>query len=126
MVKKFMSMLIIIAISFVTFFGFSSSASAESFKFKTGDGQWDGQIYVNNGGHVGIQINDWSNQDDLKVRLCSASSGNCTVFKRIRYGNPGNTTTFTNMVGGLYYADVAKLDRPNIQVTGVLRLYLLG
>ncbi len=120
-------MLVIIAAFSFAFIGFSPSASAEEvFEFTTGDGQWDGQINVPNGGYVAIKINDWGNHDDLKVRLCSAATGNCTVFKPISYGPPGNTTTFTNMVGGLYYGDVAKLDNPNIQVTGVIRFYNLG
>ncbi|WP_136035731.1 hypothetical protein [Bacillus salacetis] len=38
----------------------------------------------------------------LQARLCSASTGNCTVFQSLS----GGSTTFTNMIPSTYYVDI--------------------
>lgn len=123
MIKKFILMLAVITIFTVSFIGFSSSASAEPFRFTTGDGQWDGGIQVPNGADVSIGIVDWGS-DMLKVRLCSAATGNCTAYKPIFSTEYGNVTFFTNMAGGYYYGDVAKATYLDRQVTGIISLNL--
>ncbi|GGJ77258.1 hypothetical protein [Virgibacillus salexigens] len=126
--KRFMSMLVvIIAVVSITFIGFASPASAydydqRSFWFTTGDGQWDGYMSVPSGGAILVNITDWTPTDALKVRLCSAATGNCTAYKPIFYTDNGNEAYFTNMAGGLYYGDVAKLYGVNRESSGRITL----
>ncbi|UOQ95119.1 hypothetical protein MUO14_09405 [Halobacillus shinanisalinarum] len=119
-------MLVIIAVVSITFIGFASPASADAkrtFWFTTGDGQWDGYMKVPSGGTIGVNITDWGSNDALKVRLCSASTGNCTAYKPVFNEPYGHSTQFTNMAFGLYYGDVAKLYGVNRQVTGRIILW---
>ncbi|MCT1577932.1 hypothetical protein M3E13_16490 [Oceanobacillus kimchii] len=75
------------------------------YKFKTKDGQWDGQLVVPSGGaDVTVTVRKLNFTGDPMVRLCNAASGNCTGFGPLR--QPSLTRTFTNMLPGTYYGDV--------------------
>lgn len=101
---------------------FISEAEAASVPFTTGDGEWDSGYTSSSStpDNVDVVITDWGSQDWLKVRLCSASSGNCTGFKTIKNTPYGNSATFTNMAPGTYYGDVQKIHNPGNQVSGMI------
>ncbi|MBM7583599.1 hypothetical protein JOC86_000136 [Bacillus pakistanensis] len=77
------------------------------YNFKTGDGLWDGSMTARSGDNVDVTIM-WETSDKLKVRLCSAATGNCTAYRYLTRGGLyyEQTVTFTNMVAGSYYGDV--------------------
>ncbi|OYD09659.1 hypothetical protein [Paludifilum halophilum] len=76
--------------------------------------------------HYTIEVNMYDLQpsvsaSQLRVRLCSASTGNCTSYKEPT-GSNYMYVKFTNMYGGGYYVDVR--DTISGSVSG--QLYAIG
>jgi hypothetical protein len=115
--KKFMFALIFSVVFIFGFIAFENEAFADyygPYKFATGDGEWDGKSKVRNGGNVRFEIQNYQhNSVKVSVRLCSASTGNCTSFKNI--DSPGSVM-FNNMGGGTYYGDI--ISRESGEVKG--------
>jgi hypothetical protein len=62
--------------------------------------------YVNYNNNVAKRRDDLS---ALSVRLCGASTGNCTAFKKFyEYDDPllRDTSVFYDMIPGTYYVDI--------------------
>ncbi|GAB3051916.1 hypothetical protein [Virgibacillus ainsalahensis] len=91
--------------------------------FETGDGKWDGSVTARVQSDVSVHLYDWSPRDQLKVRLCNASSGNCTGYRQFD-PNTGHSATFYNVLPGTYYGDVAKVENPWRNVRGMLAFQL--
>ncbi|MGP9043943.1 hypothetical protein [Cytobacillus kochii] len=113
--KIFVLLLVSLSLLFVTVSPVFSAGFYGPFKFVTNDGKWDGQLEVaRNGETVSAQVLNQTNNDVLKVRLCS-TNGNCTAYKNV---TNSRAVLFTNMLKGKYYADVAKVTNPSRQVQG--------
>ncbi len=117
MYKILFSLLLVTVISVVAFGNTSHASEAITkddvtllktfgpYKFKTKDGKWDGKVVVPSGGaDVTVTVRNLNFYGEPLVRLCNASSGNCTGFGPLR--QPLLTRTFTNMLPGTYYGDV--------------------
>ncbi|MBY7142414.1 hypothetical protein KFZ56_04830 [Virgibacillus sp. NKC19-3] len=129
MYKTLLSAALVIVLSVVVFgsTSFASEVGVEDdvtpqkvfgpYKFKTGDGQWDGQLTVPfGGGDVTVTVEDLKDNTFVPfVRLCNASSGKCTPLEPLQ---SDNTRTFTNMLRGTYYGDV---ETGTVSTTGVIR-----
>jgi hypothetical protein len=115
MMKKFMFAIIFSVVFLFGFTVFENEALASSgpYKFATGDGEWDGKLKVRNGYNIRFEIQNLNRPIKVSVRLCSASTGNCTSFKNI--DSPGSVM-FNNMVGGTYYGDI--ISRESGEVKG--------
>jgi hypothetical protein len=118
MMKKFMFVMIFSVVFLFGFTAFENEASADFYgyyKFATGDGKWDGKVWVRNGGNVRFEIQNYQHNyvGKVSVRLCSAATGNCTSFKNI--DGPGSVM-FYNMVGGTYLGDI--ISRESGEVKG--------
>ncbi|HDR8043325.1 hypothetical protein [Bacillus thuringiensis] len=116
--KKMLSSLLL---SLVMLFGFSISTSAAtydygSYWFTTNDGNWDGTFPVKTyGNKVTLELSDLGTVPegrilrigDIQARLCSASTGSCTGYKRFSEHGDGVTHFYwTNMVPGTYRVDI--------------------
>lgn len=116
--KILLSLVLVLAMS-TSLFGNTSNASEVTtntddstlfktygpYNFKTKDGQWDGKLSVPPGGaDVTVTVRNLNFNGNPMVRLCNASTGNCTGFGPLT--QPRLTRTFTNMLPGSYYGDV--------------------
>lgn len=116
--KILLSLVLVLAMS-TALFGNTSNASEVTtntddstlfkiygpYNFKTNDGKWDGKLSVPPGGaDVTVTVRNLNYYGDPIVRLCNASTGNCTGFGPLT--QPRLTRTFTNMLPGSYYGDV--------------------
>ncbi|WP_440604126.1 hypothetical protein [Bacillus sp. GB_SG_008] len=106
--------------------GFGKATYGGTFySFVTEDGEYDGASWVpNTGQNIMIRLVDlhsinknsgyktpiYSNPSMLQVRLCSKSTGNCTVYKPFYWGSfkgtSGYFASFTNMKAGNYQIDI--------------------
>ncbi|MBT2652765.1 hypothetical protein [Oceanobacillus sp. ISL-73] len=110
MFKKGFALIVMSCAFIFAFTGFSSTAFADDasiqnvkmFKFKTGDGQWDGSISSSRMFDVNIEV-DAPHAATIQVRLCNANSGNCTPYKWLTLAN---RTEFLSMLPGTYYGDI--------------------
>ncbi|PEN39598.1 hypothetical protein CN543_04740 [Bacillus toyonensis] len=116
--KKILSSLLL---SLVMLFSFSISTSAAtygygSYWFTTNDGNWDGTFTVKTyGNKITLELSDLETVPggqtlrigDIQARLCSASTGSCTGYKRFSEHGDGVTHFYwTNMVPGTYRVDI--------------------
>jgi hypothetical protein len=122
---KFIKLGISIVAMFIIMWSSTIPASAATFygpySFVTGDGQWDGKFTARSGNNVTVSTYDYGSSDSLKVRLCRVGGG-CTIYKLTT--SVERSQTFTNMVAGTYYGDVAKVDNPSRQVKGKIAFYV--
>ncbi|MFC7443430.1 hypothetical protein [Laceyella putida] len=93
----------------------TSAAHADSY-FETEDGAWDGSITISVDFYdVVVGIRDLSSipsgyrvsGEDIVVRLCNSSTGNCTAYKNVTANSAGYyDAIFTSMKPGTYRLDV--------------------
>ncbi|MGG3792604.1 hypothetical protein ABEV41_07725 [Geobacillus thermodenitrificans] len=125
MLKKLAAFLVVFVMAFGVFF--TSQAHADAVfgpaYWRTEDGKYELTVnatsterdiaidlrdvwYVNYNNGVAKRPADLSG---LSVRLCSASTGNCTAFKKFseHYGQGyAGTVSFYSMIPGTYYVDI--------------------
>ncbi|WP_124726885.1 hypothetical protein [Staphylospora marina] len=119
MLKKLVVSLGTMLLAFGMFFGseaFAATYVGTGF-WATEDGKWDYtfsttssernvELSIYNVYRVNYNNGVKKYQDDLtaaSVRLCNASTGNCTAYKKF---SPGGVATFTNMIPGQYRVDI--------------------
>jgi hypothetical protein len=123
MFKKLAASIGAFAMAFGVFFGSQAYAYTEfgPASWRTEDGKYELTVYITSA-ERNIAISVWdvwyvnynnnyakrpADLTGLSVRLCSASTGNCTAFKKFEYvvGTSG-TANFYNMIPGTYYVDI--------------------
>lgn len=132
--KKMLSSLLL---SLVMLFGFSISTSAATYSygsywFTTNDGNWDGTFTVKTyGNKVTLELSDLGTVPggytlrigDIQARLCSASTGSCTGYKRFSEHGDGVTHFYwTNMVPGTYRVDI--IEPYSYKIAGYSNIYV--
>ncbi|WP_124727372.1 hypothetical protein [Staphylospora marina] len=134
MIKKLVVSLGAFMLAFGMFFGAEAFAASYlgSGYWQTEDGKWDFTLSTTSS-EPNVQLSIWavdrininngvkSPQDDfspLSVRLCNASTGNCTAYKSFASG----VVYFTNMKAGTYYVDIVD-SWPNYRFEGLIDVY---
>jgi hypothetical protein len=109
--KKIIRVTVLVLV--MSILGVSSSLAATS-TFVTEDGRYETSLTTSSSKNdVRISVSNLKRIYDsgafgsaspsmLQARLCSASTGNCTVFHSLS----GGSTTFTNMIPSTYYVDI--------------------
>jgi hypothetical protein len=111
LMKKIIRVTVLVLV--MSILGVSSSLAATS-TFVTEDGRYETSLTTSSSKNdVRISVSNLKRIYDsgafgsaspsmLQARLCSASTGNCTVFHSLS----GGSTTFTNMIPSTYYVDI--------------------
>ncbi|ABO68784.1 hypothetical protein [Geobacillus thermodenitrificans] len=125
MLKKLAASLGAFAMAFGVFFTSQAHALTEfgPASWRTEDGKYELTVYITSA-ERDIAIGVWdvwyvnynngvakrpADLTGLSVRLCSASTGNCTAFKQFNYFYDeyyAGTVNFYNMIPGTYYVDI--------------------